>query len=126
MILVLSALIFPSRPAASSAYWIWSRPWVVARKLSPRPSFQAQGRPVRVASSAHSTSPANNPTLLPTPPPMSGASSRSNQFGLLARLYGARLHQELLPLSALAERQGMDPTTLDRSLKPLEAAGLIG
>jgi DNA-binding MarR family transcriptional regulator len=48
-----------------------------------------------------------------------------NQFGLLARLYGARLRQELLPLSTLAERQGMDPTTLNRSLKPLETAGLI-
>jgi DNA-binding MarR family transcriptional regulator len=48
-----------------------------------------------------------------------------NQFGLLGRLYGARLRQELLPLSALAERQGMDPTTLNRSLKPLETAGLI-
>jgi DNA-binding MarR family transcriptional regulator len=49
-----------------------------------------------------------------------------NQFGLLARLYGAWLRRELLPMSALAERQGMDPTTLNRSLKPLEAAGLIG
>src|SRR5262249_46189349 len=49
-----------------------------------------------------------------------------NQFGLLARPYGARLHKELLPRSALAERQGMDPTTLTRSLKPLETAGLIG
>jgi DNA-binding MarR family transcriptional regulator len=48
--------------------------------------------------------------------------SRSNQFGLLGRLYGAHLRQELLPLSALAERQGMDPTTLNR----LETAGLIG
>jgi len=49
-----------------------------------------------------------------------------NQFGLLARLYAAHLRQEFLPLSALAERQGMDPTTLNRSLKPLETAGLIG
>jgi DNA-binding MarR family transcriptional regulator len=48
-----------------------------------------------------------------------------NQFGLLARLYGASLREEILAISVLAERVGMDPTTLNRSLKPLEAAGLI-
>ncbi len=48
-----------------------------------------------------------------------------NQFGLLGRLYGASLRQELLSVSVLAERVGMDPTTLNRSLKPLQAAGLI-
>src|SRR5262249_32246548 len=48
-----------------------------------------------------------------------------NQFGLLARLYGANLRRETLPISVLAERVGMDPTTLNRSLKPLEAQGLI-
>jgi DNA-binding MarR family transcriptional regulator len=48
-----------------------------------------------------------------------------NQFGLLARLYGASLREELLSVSVLAERVGMDPTTLNRSLKPLQAAGLI-
>jgi DNA-binding MarR family transcriptional regulator len=48
-----------------------------------------------------------------------------NQFGLLARLYGASLRRETLPITALAERLGMDPTTLNRSLKPLEAEGLV-
>src|SRR5262249_56489576 len=48
-----------------------------------------------------------------------------NQFGLLARLYGANLRRETLPISVLAERVGMDPTTLNRSLKPLKAQGLI-
>ena len=48
-----------------------------------------------------------------------------NQFGLLARLYGASLRSETLAISALAERVGMDPTTLNRSLKPLESAGLV-
>ncbi len=48
-----------------------------------------------------------------------------NQFGLLARLYGASLRRETLPISVLAERLGMDPTTLNRSLKPLEAEGLV-
>lgn len=48
-----------------------------------------------------------------------------NQFGLLGRLYGASQRGELLAIGALAERVGMDPTTLNRSLKPLERAGLI-
>src|SRR5882724_8925118 len=48
-----------------------------------------------------------------------------NQFGLLARLYGASLRREVLPISTLAERVGMDPTTLNRSLKPLEKAGFV-
>ena len=48
-----------------------------------------------------------------------------NQFGLLARLYGASQRGELLAMGALAERVGMDPTTLNRSLKPLEKAGFI-
>jgi DNA-binding MarR family transcriptional regulator len=48
-----------------------------------------------------------------------------NQFGLLGRLYGAGQRGELLAIGTLAERVGMDPTTLNRSLKPLEKAGLI-
>jgi len=48
-----------------------------------------------------------------------------NQFGLLARLYGGRLRGETLTMGMLAERVGMDPTTLNRSLKPLAAAGLV-
>ena len=48
-----------------------------------------------------------------------------NQFGLLARLYGARLRGEILAIGTLAERVGMDPTTLNRSLKPLEAERLV-
>jgi DNA-binding MarR family transcriptional regulator len=49
-----------------------------------------------------------------------------NQFGLLAHLYGASL-QGLAGWSVgtLAERLGMDPTTLNRNLKPLEARGLV-
>jgi len=48
-----------------------------------------------------------------------------NQFGLLARLYGAGLRGETLTIGMLAERVGMDPTTLNRSLKPLAASGLV-
>ena len=48
-----------------------------------------------------------------------------NQFGLLARLYGAALRAESLSVGMLAERVGMDPTTVNRGLKPLEAEGLV-
>lgn len=49
-----------------------------------------------------------------------------NQFGLLAKLYGASLAgRPSLSMGALAERLGMDPTTLNRNLKPLGAQGLV-
>ena len=47
------------------------------------------------------------------------------QFGLLSRLYGAKARREVVPIGILAERMGMDPTTLSRSLKPLESRGFI-
>jgi len=47
------------------------------------------------------------------------------QFGLLARLYGAKARREVVPIGILAERMGMDPTTLSRSLEPLEYLGFI-
>src|SRR5262249_18462835 len=47
------------------------------------------------------------------------------QFGLLARLYRAKTRREDVPIGTLAERMGMDPTTLSRSLKPLEYLGFI-
>ena len=47
------------------------------------------------------------------------------QLGLLGHLYGALLQTgEGLSIGALAERLGMDPTTLNRNLKPIEAGGL--
>lgn len=49
-----------------------------------------------------------------------------NQFGLLANLYGVDLiRSQGLPIGAIAERLGADPTTLNRTLKPLSARGLI-
>jgi DNA-binding MarR family transcriptional regulator len=49
-----------------------------------------------------------------------------NQFGLLAKLYGASLAgRQGLSIGMLAERLGMDPTTLNRNLKPLAARGLV-
>ncbi|MDX2258631.1 MAG: MarR family winged helix-turn-helix transcriptional regulator [Hyphomicrobiaceae bacterium] len=45
----------------------------------------------------------------------------SGQFSIIAALVG----ETALPLGALAERLGMDRTTLNRNLKPLEARRLI-
>jgi DNA-binding MarR family transcriptional regulator len=47
------------------------------------------------------------------------------QFGLLARLFGASLRSEVSSIGAIAEWLGMDPTTLNRNLKPLRARGLV-
>ena len=47
------------------------------------------------------------------------------QFGFLAGLYRAQIDKPGLSLTALAGYAGMDPTTLNRSLKPLAMAGLI-
>ncbi len=44
------------------------------------------------------------------------------QFGLLANLLGASFRRpDGLSIGAIAERLGMDPTTLNRNLKPLRA-----
>jgi DNA-binding MarR family transcriptional regulator len=49
-----------------------------------------------------------------------------NQFGLLANLYGVDLvRSDGLSIGALSERLGADPTTLNRTLKPLAARGLV-
>jgi DNA-binding MarR family transcriptional regulator len=49
-----------------------------------------------------------------------------NQFGLLANLYGVDVVRSAgLPIGALSERLGADPTTLNRTLKPLAAKGLV-
>ncbi len=49
-----------------------------------------------------------------------------NQFGLLAYLQGANLTRAGgLSIGAIAEFLGMDPTTLNRNLKPLVAKGLV-
>lgn len=49
-----------------------------------------------------------------------------SQFGLLAQILG--LTQSIPPgasLGTVADRFGMDPTTLNRSIKPLVAAGWV-
>jgi DNA-binding MarR family transcriptional regulator len=46
----------------------------------------------------------------------------SGQFSILAALLG----EKSVPLSALADRLGMDRTTLTRNLRPLEANELVG
>ncbi len=47
------------------------------------------------------------------------------QFGVMAQLYGASLWRAPMTMKALANLLGMDPTTLNRTLKPLEAQGLV-
>lgn len=50
----------------------------------------------------------------------------ANQFGLLAYLFRAATSDRGgLSIGSLAEQAGVDPTTLNRNLKPLEAKGLI-
>jgi DNA-binding MarR family transcriptional regulator len=49
-----------------------------------------------------------------------------SQFGLLAYLHGAGLARSNDPsIGTIAEWLGMDPTTLNRNLKPLAAKGLV-
>src|SRR5262249_48150717 len=49
-----------------------------------------------------------------------------NQFGLLAKLYGAsRGGRQGVPLGALAARVGVHPTTLNRDLKALKTRKLV-
>jgi DNA-binding MarR family transcriptional regulator len=49
-----------------------------------------------------------------------------SQFGLLAHLYAvSSAERQPLSVGVLAERMGMDPTTLNRNLKPLAAQGLV-
>jgi DNA-binding MarR family transcriptional regulator len=49
-----------------------------------------------------------------------------NQFGLMGNLYVVDLlRSEGLSISSLSERLGADPTTLNRTLKPLMARGLV-
>jgi DNA-binding MarR family transcriptional regulator len=50
----------------------------------------------------------------------------ANQFGLLTHLYGANLGGSPgLSIGTLAVRLGTDPTTLNRTLKPLQEKGLV-
>lgn len=48
-----------------------------------------------------------------------------NQFGLLGYLYGASLARAKPSIGAIAEWLGMDPTTLNRNLKPLLVKALV-
>ncbi len=48
------------------------------------------------------------------------------QFGVLAQLHGISVWQDAISIKGLAEMIGMDPTTLVRTLKPLEHNGWVG
>jgi DNA-binding MarR family transcriptional regulator len=57
---------------------------------------------------------------------LAGAGLTVNQFGLLARLFGATQGgRTSIAIGAFAERLGMHPTTLNRDLKLLKAQELI-
>src|SRR5580698_875768 len=47
------------------------------------------------------------------------------QFGVMAQLLCSSLSQPPLTMKELSNAIGMDPTTLNRTLKPLEAQGLV-
>jgi DNA-binding MarR family transcriptional regulator len=47
------------------------------------------------------------------------------QFGVMAQLYGSSLARGPMSMKTLANVLGMDPTTLNRTLKPLEAQGFV-
>jgi DNA-binding MarR family transcriptional regulator len=57
---------------------------------------------------------------------LAAAGLTASQFGVLARLHGASLRgDEVWPIGVLADKHGMDPTTLTRNLKLLLAAKLV-
>ena len=47
------------------------------------------------------------------------------QFGIMAQVYGSSLSRPPLTMKELSNAIGMDPTTLNRTLKPLEVQGLV-
>jgi DNA-binding MarR family transcriptional regulator len=47
------------------------------------------------------------------------------QFGVMAQLYGCSLWRAPMTMKELANVLGMDPTTLNRTLKPLEAQAFV-
>ncbi len=71
-----SPRIRPSRVAATSMSWIWSRPWIVAWKPSLRDSVHFTGRPSLRATTSAMTSSAYTLSFEPKPPPTSGAMTR--------------------------------------------------
>ena len=49
----------------------------------------------------------------------------SQQFSLLANIHGGMMAGRTLSMTALADRTGLDPTTLTRTLLPLKTAGWV-
>jgi len=56
---------------------------------------------------------------------LSAAGLTIGQFGVLAQLYGVGIWHDAISIKDLAALIGMDPTTLNRTLKPLEQNGLV-
>lgn len=49
----------------------------------------------------------------------------TGQFGVMAQIYGGSLWRSPMTMKELSHAIGMDPTTLNRTLKPLEAQDLV-
>jgi DNA-binding MarR family transcriptional regulator len=47
------------------------------------------------------------------------------QFGIMTQVYGSSLSRPPLTMKELSTAIGVDPTTLNRTLKPLEVQGLV-
>jgi hypothetical protein len=69
-------VIRPSLLQAASTISSWPRPCIAAWKFSERVSDHLTGRPSLIAASAVSVSSGETSTLLPKPPPTSGAITR--------------------------------------------------
>ena len=74
--------MLPSRSAAMSMYWIWSRPWCALISDSLRVSVHLTGLPSRRATRRVMTSSGVTCSLPPKPPPTSGAITRSLCSGM--------------------------------------------
>ncbi len=72
----------PSFFAATSMYWIWSRPWWAVIRDSERVSVHLTGLPSRRATSSARISSGQTCSLPPKPPPTSGAMTRSLCSGM--------------------------------------------
>ena len=56
---------------------------------------------------------------------LQGAGLTIGQFGVMAQVHGSSLSRPPLTMKELSNAVGMDPTTLNRTLKPLETSGLV-
>jgi hypothetical protein len=77
MIFAWKAVISPSFVAAIRTWSTWPRPWWLVAMFSERVSIHFTGWPSCLEAHAHSVSSAHTCSLLPKPPPTSGAMTRT-------------------------------------------------